>query len=95
MVRFLRSSNPFSPSHFMTFSYLLRCLHPPPASSLANIVFQTDAQVLIISRDICDVSPVTPSGKDRTQGRKAMARVDLLLDVINAYIPTQTRAWDA
>jgi len=71
----------------MTFSYLLRCLHPPPASSLANIVFQTDAQVLIISRDICDVGPVTPSGEDRTQGRKAMAWIDteLVSENTNAY----------
>lgn len=50
-------------------------------------MFQTDAQVLIISRDICDVSPVTPSGKDRTQGRQAMAWIDMELvsENTNAY----------
>lgn len=54
----------------------LKCHHLFAASSLANIVLKTDAQVLIISRDICDASPITPSGKDRTQGRQAMAWID-------------------
>lgn len=62
--------------HFITFGHLLSCLHPPPASSLATFVLKTDAQVLIISRDIGDVSPLTPSGKDRTQGREAMAWIN-------------------